>query len=64
MSKELLNALDILQEEKGISPEVVVDALETALITAYKRNYQQAQNVEVVFDEKKGNFKIFAIKSF
>ncbi|MCI7240850.1 transcription termination factor NusA [Aerococcus suis] len=62
MSKELLNALDILQEEKGISPEVVVDALETALITAYKRNYQQAQNVEVVFDEKKGNFKIFAIK--
>lgn len=62
MSKELLNALSVLEEEKGIKPEVVIDALETALITAYKRNYQQAQNVEVSFDEKKGNFKIYAIK--
>lgn len=62
MSKELVKAMQVLEEEKGISREVIKDALETALVLAYKRNYDQAQNVEVQFDEKKGSIKVFAVK--
>lgn len=62
MSKEMLNALDALEAEKGVSKEVVIEALEAALISAYKRHYGQAQNVEVEFDRKKGNIHVFAVK--
>lgn len=62
MSKEMLNALNTLEAEKGISKEIVIDALEAALVSAYKRHYGQAQNVEVEFDEKKGNIHVYAVK--
>jgi len=62
MSKEMLNALDALEQEKGISKEFVVEALEIALISAYKKNYGQAQNVEVEFDLKKGNIHVYSVK--
>ena len=62
MSKELLGALDVLETEKGIQKSVVIDALEAALVSAYKRNYDQAQNVEVQFDQKKGDIHVYAVK--
>ncbi|PLS34603.1 transcription termination/antitermination protein NusA [Carnobacterium maltaromaticum] len=62
MSKEMLNALDALETEKGIAKEIVIEALEAALGSAYKRNYSQAQNVEVEFDMKKGNIHVYAVK--
>lgn len=62
MSKEMLNALDALETEKGIAKEIVIEALEAALVSAYKRNYSQAQNVEVEFDMKKGNIHVYAVK--
>ncbi|WDF83741.1 transcription termination factor NusA [Lacticaseibacillus pabuli] len=62
MSKEMLSALDALEQEKGIKKEVVIEALEAALTSAYKRNYNQAQNVEVTFDQKKGDIKVYAVK--
>ncbi|OTP12283.1 transcription termination factor NusA [Enterococcus sp. 10A9_DIV0425] len=62
MSKEMLNALDALEAEKGISKEIVIDALEAALVSAYKRHYGQAQNVEVDFDQKKGKIHVYAVK--
>ena len=62
MSKEMLNALEALEVEKGISKEIVIDALEAALVSAYKRHYGQAQNVEVEFDHKKGNIHVYAVK--
>ncbi len=58
----MLNALDALEAEKGIAKEVVIEALEAALISAYKRHYGQSQNVEVVFDNKKGNIHVYAVK--
>lgn len=58
----MLSALDALEKEKGVKKEVVVDAMEAALVSAYKRNYGQAQNVEVDFDEKTGNIHIYAVK--
>ena len=62
MSKELMAAMQLLEEEKGIKPEVIKEALESALTLAYKKNYDQAQNVEVVFDEKTGEIKVYSVK--
>jgi len=62
MSKEMLNALEVLEKDKGISKEIVISALEAALVSAYKRNYGQAQNVEVEFDGKKGDIHVYAVK--
>lgn len=62
MSKEMLIALDLLEKEKGISKEVVTSALEAALVSAYKRNYGQAQNVEVEFDTDKGDIHIYSVR--
>lgn len=62
MSKEMLNALDALEKEKGVSKEIVIEALEQALVSAYKRHYGQSNNVEVEFDAKKGNIHVYAVK--
>ncbi|MGF3072464.1 transcription termination factor NusA [Facklamia sp. P13069] len=62
MSKELVNAMKVLEAEKGIKPEVIKEALESALILAYKKNYDQAQNVEVVFNEETGDIKVYSVK--
>lgn len=48
MSTELLQALSDLGKEKGIEPEVIMEAVEAALISAYKKNFGSAQNVQVV----------------
>lgn len=63
MSKELVSALDALEEEKGIKAEVLIEALEEALKKAYEKNYDESENVEVQFDKKKGNIKVFAVKT-
>ncbi len=59
---DLINAMQVLEEEKGISPEVVKEALESALVLAYKKNYDQAQNVEVNFDIETGAIKVYSVK--
>lgn len=62
MNKEMITALDILEKEKGIKKEVIVEALEAALVSAFKRNYGQAQNVEVEFNDRKGDIHVYAVK--
>lgn len=59
----MLEAFATLETTRGIKQEVIIDAIKAALVAAYKKNYNQAQNVEVDFDEKRGNFKIMAIKT-
>ncbi|MBM7543608.1 transcription termination factor NusA [Periweissella beninensis] len=63
MSKEMIAALDALEQEKGVKKEIVIDSLEAALEAAYKRNYDQAQNVEVTFEQKKGDITVMAVKT-
>ena len=58
----MVEALDALEREKGIKKEYVIESLEAALVAAYKRNYNQAQNVDVEFDAKKGNIHVYAVK--
>ncbi|MCO7125959.1 transcription termination factor NusA [Sporolactobacillus shoreicorticis] len=62
MSSDLLEALTALEKDKGISKEVLLDALEAALISAYKRNFDQAQNVRVDINEGLGQIKVYARK--
>lgn len=62
MSKDLVQAMQILEEEKGISRQVIKEALESALVLAYKKRYDNAQNVEVEFDEETGDIKVFSVK--
>lgn len=62
MEKGLFEVLGEICEEKGISPEVIFDALEAALVAAYKKNFDSAQNVEVVIDRENGTVKVFAKK--
>lgn len=59
----MLEAFDTLEKTKGIKQDVIVDAIKAALVAAYKKNFNQAQNVEVDFDERKGNFKVMAVKT-
>lgn len=61
--KELIKALNDICVEKSIEPDVIFEALETALIAAYKRNFASAQNVRVNIDKKTGNFGVYAQKT-
>jgi N utilization substance protein A len=62
MSNDLLDALTTLEKQKGISREVLVEAIEAALVTAYKRNFNQAQNVRVDLNLDKGTMKVYSRK--
>ena len=47
-NKELILSLEELEKEKGIKKSYVIEAIETALVTAYKRNFDSLENVKVV----------------
>ena len=47
---DFMNAIDDLVKEKGITKELLMEAIESALVAAYKKNYGTAQNVRVVFE--------------
>lgn len=63
MNRELIEALDVLEKEKDISKEVMLEAIETSLITAYKNHFGKADNVKVNIDRETGDFTIFAEKT-
>lgn len=56
--KEFIKALKNIIEEKNIDEDVVYDAMEQGLITAYKKNYDSKTNVKVLIDRKSGEFKV------
>ena len=59
-SKEFLKALDHIVEEKNISREVVLEAMELALATAYKKNFDSKTNVRVDINRETGEIKVFS----
>ena len=58
--KEFLKALDNIVKEKNIDKEVVYDAMELALTSAYKKNFNSKTNVKVVFDRDTGDIKVYS----
>lgn len=62
MSLELVGALEELEKERGLSKEVLLEAIEAAIVSAYKRNYDSAQNVRVQINATTGDVKVYARK--
>ena len=62
MSKEMQAAFTLLEEEKGISPEVVIGAIAEALTAAYKKQYNQSQNVTIEYNDAKGDFIVYSTR--
>jgi len=63
VSGELITALTQIEREKGISKEVILEALEAALIKAYSRNFGSAENVKVHVNRQTGVVKVYTRKS-
>lgn len=62
MNKEFFEALEELSVEKGINKEYLLDAIESALVTAYKKNFNSQENVKIVIDEEKASIKVYSLK--
>ena len=62
-NKDFFMALDALEQEKNISKEYFLDALQTALATAYKRNFDCVKPVEVVLNPEKYSIDIYAYQT-
>ena len=61
--KEFKNAVDLLVKEKGISEDVIYEAMQLALTSAYKKNYHSLSNVRVNIDEKTGDIHVYSFKT-
>lgn len=60
MNSEILQALNQLQRERGIPAEDLIEALEAALLSAYRKQYGTAENVRVQFDAQTGAIRVLA----
>lgn len=58
--KEFKKALDNIVKEKNIDPEIVYEAMELALTSAYKKNFNSKTNVKVLFDRATGEIKVYS----
>ena len=61
--KKFKAAVDALAEEKGIDKDIIYDAMELALTSAYKKNYHSLSNVRVDINRETGDIKIFSYKT-
>ena len=60
MNHEFMEALDELEKDRGIDKEILIDTIEQALLTAYKKNFGSAQNVRVEIDRERGDVRVFS----
>ncbi len=59
MNKEFIFAMDELEKEREISKDLLIEAIESALVSAYKKNYGTSQNVRVSIDREEGDIDVF-----
>ncbi|MFX4260885.1 transcription termination factor NusA [Pelotomaculum propionicicum] len=59
MNIDFLEALKDLEKEKGITVDILLEAIEAALLSAYKRNFGSLQNARVHIDRETGDFKVY-----
>jgi len=62
MNKEFIEAIAALEKEKDISKDILIEAIESALVSAYKKNYGTSQNVRVNIDREEGDIDVFMRK--
>lgn len=63
MNVEFVEAINAISKERGIKKEVLFDAIEQALISAFKRNFSSQQNVKVSVDRELGDVQVFVLKT-
>lgn len=63
MNGEFLQALDQIAKEKGISKELLIDAIDVALVSAFKKNFGTSQNVKVTINRETGEVDVYALKT-
>lgn len=62
-TKEFKKAISVLVKEKGISEDVIYEAMRLALTSAYKKNYHSLSNVRVDIDEETGNISVYSFRT-
>ena len=60
MSRDLRDALDVLEKEKNISKDTLLEAIEQSLIQACKNHFGKADNVHVMIDPETCDFSVYA----
>ena len=61
--KEFLNAVDLLEKEKHIDRDIIFEAMELALLSAYKKNFDSLTNAKVNINRDTGDIKIYSYKT-
>ena len=61
--KEFKRSIEILKQEKGIDEDTIYEAMELALTSAYKKNYNSLANVRVDINRETGEIKVFSYKT-
>ena len=61
-STELIIAMEELEKENGIPKDYLLESIETALVTSYKRNFDSAENVKITMDKETGEIHVYAEK--
>jgi N utilization substance protein A len=63
MASELYNTIDALSREKGIDPQIVVSAVEDAIVVATRKYYKSQENLRAELDKDTGKISAFAVKT-
>lgn len=63
MNADFITALNQIEAEKGISKDILIEAVENALVNAYKKNFGATNNVRVVIDRESGDIKVYTSKT-
>jgi len=63
MASELYNTIDALSREKGIDPQIVVSAVEDAIVVATRKYYKSQENLRAELDKDTGKIRAFAVKT-
>jgi N utilization substance protein A len=63
MASEIYNVIDALSREKGIDPQIVVTAVEDAIVAATRKKDKSQENLRGEFDKDSGNIRVYAVKS-
>jgi N utilization substance protein A len=62
MASELFNTIDALSREKGIDPQIVVSAVEDAIVVATRKYYKTQENLRAELDRDSGQIRAFVVK--
>src|SRR5947199_8611538 len=63
MASELYNTIDALSREKGIDPQIVVTAVEDAIVMATRKYYKSQENLHARLDKETGKINAYAVKA-